>query len=369
MKVNNYLTLILGIIICLLTIGGWLLYTSPSPLTKKDKVMIDSLFEETKPQCIGRYLIDVPASFNNQLNDFIFIDEFKIESKFIYPPAFKQRVELREIELNEAINQPQNKLHNAPFVKEIIYLPDNKGVIFDRNQSGAEDAYRVLEAHVYVDNIAFIITTDIINLSNPKYAEEKYSYINISGFNEKDTNTKPLRLAQMKSLISRLSGRLNDTIIPTEKGICIPNGFIADDNNAHKNRISYTYENNDLIFGVDVDDTILGSDDTLLSRSLGVYGALFKSNQRTIKKGELLLGKIPAQEWLISGEQNLHGQGKPFPSYHFILFANESIASYQQPWLSFGMNNASKKSQYNQAQMVEIWDCIVGSLRYKPNSL
>lgn len=367
MKVNNYLTLILGFIICLFVISGWLLYTTASPLTEKDKMMIDSLFEKTKPQCIGRYVIDVPESFNNQLTDFIFIDEFKIESKFIYPPAFKQRIELREVELNEAINQPQNEEQNAPFLKEIIYLPNNTGLIFDRNISGQDDLNRVLEAHIYVDNIAFIITTKILDLSHPKYAERKRVYIN-AGFSDYDMNTKPARLAQMKSLISRLSGRLNDTIIPTEKGICIPNGFIADDSNVHKNKISFSYKNNDFILGVKFDDFITGSEDTLLNRSPGVYGALLKSNQHTIKKGELLLGKIPAQEWLISGEQKLHGQGEPFPSYNFILFANESIASYQQPWLSFGMNNNSKNSQYSQAQMVEIWDRIINSLRYKPNA-
>ncbi|WP_241604254.1 hypothetical protein, partial [Rosenbergiella nectarea] len=26
---------------------------------------MDNLFEQTKPQCIGRYLFDVPMSFNN----------------------------------------------------------------------------------------------------------------------------------------------------------------------------------------------------------------------------------------------------------------------------------------------------------------
>ena len=366
MKANNYLKLFLGIIVCLLVISGWQFYTSSPPLTKKDKIMIDSLFEETKPQCIGRYLIDVPVSFNNQLNDFIFVDDFTIESQFIYPPAFKQRIELREKELNDAINQPQNETQNAPFIKEIIRLPDNKGIIFDRNISGEDDLSRMLEAHVYVDNIAFIITTTILDLSNSKYAERKKIYIN-AGFSEFDMNTKASKLAGIKSLISRLSGR-KDEDVPAEKGICIPNGFIADNGNSHKNKVSFTYENDDFIFGLETDDFVLGSNDTLLNRSPSVYGSLLKASQQTIKKGKLLLGKIPAQEWLISGEQKFGRQDEVIPSYHFILFANESVASYQQPWLTFGMNNASKKSRYNQAQMVEIWDRIVGSLRYRPNA-
>ena len=91
---------------------------------------INTLFTQTKSQCIGRYVIDVPESFNNQVHDMIFIDDFKIESKRLYPPTFKQRVQLREQELRDAINRPENDPGNAPFLKEIIPLHDGKGVIF-----------------------------------------------------------------------------------------------------------------------------------------------------------------------------------------------------------------------------------------------
>ncbi|WP_448884742.1 hypothetical protein [Citrobacter telavivensis] len=35
--------------------------------------MINTLFAQTKPQCIGRYVIDVSMPFNNQLHDMIYI--------------------------------------------------------------------------------------------------------------------------------------------------------------------------------------------------------------------------------------------------------------------------------------------------------
>jgi len=69
--------------------------TASTPV-QKDSPVINTLFAQTKPQCIGRYVIDVPESFNDQLHDMIFIDSFKIESKPLYPPAFKQRVQLRK---------------------------------------------------------------------------------------------------------------------------------------------------------------------------------------------------------------------------------------------------------------------------------
>ncbi|MFB9998144.1 hypothetical protein [Providencia rustigianii] len=168
--------LFVGILGIVLIVGGLTWYLLPyqlPELTDKENVMIDTLFEKTKPQCIGRYVIDIPESFNNKLNDQIYIDDFKIESKFIYPPAFKQRIQLREEELREAINRPENEMKNAPYLKEVILLPDGKGVIFDRNKPGADDAYRILEAHVYTNLIAFIITTEILDLSADKYAKEK----------------------------------------------------------------------------------------------------------------------------------------------------------------------------------------------------
>jgi len=146
--------------------------TASTPV-QKDSPVINTLFAQTKPQCIGRYVIDVPASFNNQLHDMIFIDDFKIESKSLYPPAFKQRVQLREQTLRDAINKPENESVNAPFIKEKIILPDGRGVIFDRNISGADDLGRVLEAHVFVNMTAFIITTEILDLSSPKYIDRK----------------------------------------------------------------------------------------------------------------------------------------------------------------------------------------------------
>ena len=81
--------------------------TASTPV-QKDSPVINSLFAQTKPQCIGRYVIDVPESFNNQLHDMIFIDDFKIESKPLFLPAFKQRVQLREQALRDAINKPDN---------------------------------------------------------------------------------------------------------------------------------------------------------------------------------------------------------------------------------------------------------------------
>ena len=171
-----------------------------SPFNGKGKQMTDKLFEQTKPQCVGRYLFDVPVTFNNAAVGQVKINEMRITSKRLYPPAFIQRIRLREEELNnsptvdsedlpylkqayriqlreqalrDATNKPGNRPENAPFLKEVILLSDGKGAIFDHNESGTPDIYRQLEAHVYSGMIAFVITTDIRDFSDKKHSEKK----------------------------------------------------------------------------------------------------------------------------------------------------------------------------------------------------
>lgn len=341
--------------------------TTASTPVQKDSPVINSLFAQTKPQCIGRYVIDVPESFNNQLHDMIFIDDFKIESKPLYPPAFKQRVQLREQELNEAINKPGNNPENAPFIKQIIRIHNDKGIIYDRNNFGSADSFRYLEAHVYVNGIAFIITTKILDLSAGKYAYEKKSYLN-AGFTEEETNSKPAKLAALQSLISRLSGR-EDEDIPSAKGVCIPNGFIRDDGENHKESLTFRYENDDFVFGVDMDNTIKGSEDTLFNRSVQINEALKTSNQYTIKKVALSPNGIPAESWLFGGTQVIRntatGKDEKNTFYNFMLYANERNATPDKPNLNIGFGSEYKKTRYSEAQMIEIWDRLVNSLRYK----
>ncbi|OXU08766.1 hypothetical protein B9P84_27345, partial [Citrobacter braakii] len=301
----------------LVLVAAGMLVTGPATAStpvKKDSPVINTLFAQTKPQCIGRYVIDVPGSFNNQLHDMIFIDDFKIESKSLYPPAFKQRVQLREQALRDAINSPENDPKDAPFIKEVIILPGGKGVIFDSNRSGSDDLYRRLEAHVYVNGISFIITTDIRDFSAPKYKERKAEYLKTT--TEEQTNTKPAKLAAMQSLISRLSGR-KDEDIPSAKGVCIPNGFIRDDGSQHVEKITFSYENDDFILGVYTNSTYMGSDDTLFNRTAEIDNTLKIANQHTIRKYVLSPGGVPAQAWLSGGPQTIENNINPL--YEFDL--------------------------------------------------
>ncbi|EFB70423.1 T6SS immunity protein Tli4 family protein [Providencia rustigianii] len=349
---------------------GLILFTEKqahTQLTNKEKVVIDALFEQTKPQCVGRYIIDVPINWENSSHDSVFIDDFRINSQFIYPPAFRQRIELRETELREW----KSSAENAPVLKEIIQLPEGKGVIFDRNQPGSDDAYRTLEAHVYVNHVAFVITTNIRDFSDNKYEKKKLAFL-ARGFTEIQSNEKPTKITTMQSLISRLQGRL-DHEIPMEKGVCIPNGFILDEGEIPKQNISFVYDMGQFIFSIESDNRFVGSSDTLLSRSTEINAAIRQQNRETIKKGNLSPSDIPSQEWLVKGRQEVYSKSKnkripDLPYYFFTFNANEATGSLTIPKLYIIMNNRNKFTSYSDAQMVEIWDRIISSLRYKQNA-
>jgi len=212
---------------------------------------------------------------------------------------------------------------------------------------------------------------EILDLSNPKYIERKKVYKN-SGFSEYDMNEKPKKLAAIKSLISRLSGRL-DHEIPTEKGVCIPNGFIQDDGSQHKENLYFLYENSDFRLAIHADNRVPASEDTLLNRAAEIKKSLVLHNRYTFKKGVLKPNGIPSQEWLITGSQDVynHKENKiesGFPYYYFIFNANQEISSFTTPYLDISIFNDDKATQYSDSEMVEIWDRIIGSLRYRPNA-
>jgi hypothetical protein len=131
-------------------------------------------------------------------------------------------------------------------------------------------------------------------------------------------------------LISRLTGR-QDEDIPSGKGLCIPNGFIRDDGLQHQEKVTFRYHTDDFVFGLEMDNTIKGSNDTLFNRSNDINEALKLSNYKhTISKKELSPGGIPAQEWLFGGNMSVNAEmekrGEKVPVYDFIFYANEATA-------------------------------------------
>ncbi|MBT0723290.1 hypothetical protein HH682_02290 [Rosenbergiella sp. S61] len=51
--------------------------------------------------------------------------------------------------------------------------------------------------------------------------------------------------------------------------------------------------------------------------------------------------------------------------YDFDFNANERDATPDKPKISIGLTSEYKVTRYSEAQMIDIWDRLVNSLRYK----
>jgi len=327
-------------------------------LNDKDFAVINTLFDDAPMYCLGRYTFNYPKALTQELSSIIKIDDMTIESKFIYPPAFKQRIELREQALK---NERVSDASDGPFLKDIIRL--DKGVIFDRNESYAyPDATRELEAHVYIDNVAFIITSKYNDITKDKYKnrQEYYSEAN------KLFTDKPQKLAAMQSLISRLHGRPKNEI-PTEKGICIPYGFIRDDGKLHQEEISMVFENPQFYWAVDMDNTIESEKESMLDRADEIKSVLSQYDGKTLRKGKTQFNNVSGEEWLTLGQDPRYdNQSDKF--YYFQYYANEKNIGYLHPSVSILMHSSSKVVHYTDGQMVETWDRVLQSFKIRPNA-
>ena len=333
---------------------------TPPALTDKEKRMVDTLFTTTKAQCVGRYVFEVPASFDNILTDRAQINEVSISSKRLYRPAFEQRIRLREEALkNSHTVDPIDR----PFLKQVYRVSEN-AVIFDRNKNESAAGFgRVLEGHLYADGVAFIISSEIRDVSDPKYKQDRTEYLN-AGMNENQLNTKPQKLAELQDLMSRLSGRQNDEI-PTQPGTCISEGFIRDGNGKPKEDITFIYRHSS-VFSLSVStNTYLGDPKSMLERSHEIQPYLTEVKANTLRKGKTQIAGFEADEWLNTAPSEKFPDN-PTGQLLFNIIANEKIVDFRHPIIDLTLrNHALPPPAYSDAELVEIWDRISRSFRIR----
>lgn len=336
---------------------------TPPALKDKEKRMVDTLFATTKAQCVGRYVFDVPVSFENTLTDSAQINEVRISSKRLYPPAFAQRIRLREQALKDS--HTVNPI-DQPYLKQVYRLSEN-AVIFDRNMNESAAGYgRFLEGHIYVDGVAFILTSKIRDVSDPKYKQDRVDYLN-GGMRESQLNTKPQKLAELQDLMSRLSGRKDDEI-PTQPGTCISQGFIRDGNGKPREDITFIYPHNPIFSFVVWSNNALKESTDMLERSGEIETYLSQINARTLRKGKTEIAGFNASEWLAAAPSET-SPDNPSAQLLFTAVANEKTADFRHPNLDLTLNNhALPPPDYSDAELVEIWDRITRSFRVRNNA-
>ncbi|KQN54201.1 hypothetical protein ASF13_12195 [Erwinia sp. Leaf53] len=286
-----------------------------------------------------------------------------ISSQRLYRPAFEQRIELREQKLKDSHTvDPVDR----PFLKQVYRLSEN-AVIFDRNKNESAAGFgRILEGHLYIDGVAFIISSEIRDVSDPKYQQDRIEYLN-GGMKENQLDTRPAKLAELKDIMSRLSGRKNDEI-PTQPGTCISEGFIRDGNGQPKENITLVYPHTP-VFSLSVStNTYLGDPTSMLERSHEIQPYLTEVKARTLRKGKIQIADFEADEWLNVAPSE-KSANNPSAQLLFNAIANEKIVDFRHPIIDLTLSNhALPPPAYSDAELVEIWDRITRSFRIRNNA-
>ena len=240
-------------------------------------------------------------------------------------------------------------------------------MIFDRYENESVPGFgRILEGHLYVDGVAFTLTQEITDLSDPKYQKDKADFIN-AGVSIDFLNNKAQKLAELQDLMSRLSGRKDDEI-PTQPGTCISEGFIRDGREKPKEDITFVYPHNP-VFSLSVStNTSLGDPKSMLERSHEIQPYLTEVKARTLRKGKTQLAGFEADEWL----NNAPSERSSDPLAKQLLFniiANEKIVDFRHPIIDLTLSNHNlPPPTYSDAELLEVWDRITRSFRLRDNA-
>ncbi|MCA6221483.1 T6SS immunity protein Tli4 family protein [Photorhabdus antumapuensis] len=314
-------------------------------------------------RCVGHYLIDIPLVFENIINNEIFIGDAKIDTKRMNLSAFEQRIEMREQKLRTTKTADTKDL---PFLKKAYHLQGNLyGVIFDRNHSVSEPGFpRVLEAHLYDNGVAFIIEMKFTEISDDKYSYSRNLYIK-SGLNQSQYKILSQTLDKMQRLIARISGR-KDTDIPTEAGICIPDGFIASHDNDNENMM-FVYQGNQddhFTFSIRIVNDFKG-EDALLECISEIERDWFVNYGRIIRKREREINGIHGEELLAVGVQSLDNN----PRYQFDFIANDMVLDNKKVCVVIMlMNYQLPATPYTEDELIAFWDAITKTFRRRPDA-
>ncbi|MGV3346140.1 hypothetical protein ACGVWS_10460, partial [Enterobacteriaceae bacterium LUAb1] len=121
MKLKKYSVAIVAIVAGGLGYGLSGRYPPAMTRTTQEVTVVNTFLDKMTTRCVGRYLIDMPASFSvKSSNIMAFIGDAPVKTQRLYRPAFAQKIRLRE----EALKKEQTvNPQDMPFLKQVYPLP------------------------------------------------------------------------------------------------------------------------------------------------------------------------------------------------------------------------------------------------------
>ena len=342
-------------------------------MTPEETRRIEQLTQRMTPRCIGRYLVDLPDGF--VLNE---MSRTEIEAVRIVITPEKESRFLTHFERRKGTLQSQQlPLSGNPLLKGMVSLPDDAvGGIFDRAESAASSGRAARTLELWAWKSGFKIRADI-DAFDGTYPEDAGS-----AFHRKNGNNTPTKLAHLSSIYKRLDGRA-DSEIPTEQGVCFPNGFLRGaPTDAEWIDLNYHLSTAEDVYFRFISMSDIGAEEnTLLDRGSEINAMLKEVNGRTLRKGARAVNSQGIEEWLVMRESD-----PGVKDYHFVLEMNALDGNAFKPSVTFEMSSGVRKpgpqlsleefatrkpiakATLGEAESVALWDKVTATLRPRPGA-
>lgn len=334
----------------------------PPKMTAQEQQAIQALTMQLVPQCVGRYLIDMPAQV--ELGGMVKIQDALVETVAMSLDQFQKEIAAREAELTKtrSIDAHPFLYVNAPAWDE------HSRYFLHRGSIGNDPGHRVLEGYRWENGVLIRIELQSSDYTKPDQTKDPL----VRKMAVK--NDVPRAATQVFEMLTSFRGR-PDGAIPTEPGLCVPGGILLG-KSKHDEQVDVDFHlpaYPDVYFNVFTHST-LQVKTSLLWRGGPIAAALrVLDDGRTIRRGTVELPGGRGEEMIVAGPMivtNVQGQA-------FRLESNATTGNPEAPFVAVKLSNGGptgleeplKKASLTEAQALALWDAVSRTLRPRPGAI
>ncbi|WP_148049955.1 MULTISPECIES: T6SS immunity protein Tli4 family protein [unclassified Enterobacter] len=181
-------------------------------------------------------------------------------------------------------------------------------------------------------------------------------------------NNVPQRLAELISLLTRISGK-KETDIPVTPGFCLPEIFIADDQEEQEESIDVIYKPSGypMLKISFYTDNVSRPGSSQLERSALMKQKISEAEGRTLESGKRNINGLYAEQWLAEGNT---GDGIGEKAFRFAVNIHEKTAGPTTPQLSvnFVQRGLEGNGLLSENEAISVWQTITDTLRMRPGA-
>lgn len=339
-------------------------------MTPEQSNNIERLTARMTSRCIGRYVVDLPEAFVLNSQARTEIEGVKIKTVRMHKDPFESALALRETELAK---QRMLLKREVPFLRNVTPLDgESRGAIFNRAEStGTAGIKRVLELWGWKTGYQVLLEINATDYPG-------------AGFDDPDDPPDDTRqkLKHLLRVYDRLSGR-NEHEIPTEQGVCFPNGFLRGaPTNSEWIDLNYHLSSAEDVYFRFISLSDIGPQESrLLERGKEINAMLDEVNGRTLRKGTRNENGQEFEEWLMMRESD-----PGVKDYHLILEMNSQEGNASRPFATLTMSSGIRKpgptptleqaatrkpiekATLGEAESVALWDRVTATFRPRPGA-